>query len=736
MIKLQKKIENVLDKAKQLIDSGQFEAAASALENYWNGVGGRPAVESVPEPLKYELILLCGVLTGWLGSARQIEGSQETAKDLISEASDHFDELGLDGLWAESRGELALCYWREGAFGEARIILQDALDRLADDEFRIKAQLLLRLVNVEISTYNYQNADALLKQASRLIGRIDSPLLCGKVYFHHALVMRRLAEEDDRRELLDDSLKYYLISKKYYRKAGHLLYEAMVDNNLGYLLCEMREFGRSHEHLEKALKYFSAVKDNARISLVYDNKARVLLAENKTDEAERDASLAVSLIRQGDEQSSLAEYLTTLGHIRAVRGDHENAKKNLLEAYTAASRVGDTENGGLALLTLIEDFYETGNRDELNEYYLLAHDVLSRATQKSIINRLNRAARLLLQTEDNGKAVARRETSEKFFVGRSEAAKKILARAGLLAKDDRLIFISGESGTGKEALARQIHEWSGRAGDFTAVSCALFADPANELRLSPSQTELSATDFAPDESLIEHAAAGTLYLKDIEMLGAADQSGLIAFLEKARDKSGAHGINNRVCRLIVSSDVLLEESVADRLFREDLYYRLKTFEIKIPALRNRREDVRVIAEHLLNRFPPQTINAVGEEFFAELERNEFHGNGNELESFVENYVWSKNNGVKFEYPNREPLAKTFEMKTLAEWKSFSLTEELRNYEAEIISKALDSANGKVTAAAELLGITHQNLSALLKRRHTDLSAALKTRKKRTVSNSA
>ena len=297
---------------------------------------------------------------------RQIEGSQETAKDLISEASDYFEELGLNGLWAESRGELALCYWREGAFSEARIILQDALDRLSGDEFRIKAQLLLRLVNVEISTYNYQNAETLLKQVSRLIGRIDSPLLCGKVYFHYALVMRRLAEDDDRPEFLNDSHKYYLISKKFYHKAGHRLYEAMVDNNLGYLLCEMLEFAGSHEHIEKALEYFSAVKDNARMSLVYDNKARVLLAENKMDEAERNAALAVSLIRQGDEQSSLAEYLTTLGHIQAVKGDYENAKKNLLEAYTAASRVGDMENSGLALLTLIEDFYETGNKKELN----------------------------------------------------------------------------------------------------------------------------------------------------------------------------------------------------------------------------------------------------------------------------------------------------------------------------------------------------------------------------------
>ena len=195
-------------------------------------------------------------------------------------------------------------------------------------------------------------------------------------------------------------------------------------------------------------------------------------------------------------------------------------------------------------------------------------------------------------------------------------------------------------------------------------------------------------------------------------------------------------INARVCRLIVSSDLLLEESVANRSLRKDLYYCLKTFEIKIPALRSRREDVRVIAEHLLSRFPPQTINAVSEDFFSELEKYEFHGNGNELESFLENYVWSKNNGMKFEYPNREHFAKTFDLKTSAEWENFSLTEEIRNYEAEIISKALESANGKITAAAELLGITHQNLSALLKKRHSDLSAALKTRKKRTVSNSS
>ena len=131
-----------------------------------------------------------------------------------------------------------------------------------------------------------------------------------------------------------------------------------------------------------------------------------------------------------------------------------------------------------------------------------------------------------------------KKLQKSFSSGRSEAAKTILERAGLLAKNDHLIFISGESGTGKEALARQIHEWSGRTGDFTAVSCAMFVDTAKGFRLYPCRRpNCPRRILQPDKSLIEQNSAGTLYLKDIEMLSAADQSGLIAFLEKARKVS-------------------------------------------------------------------------------------------------------------------------------------------------------------------------------------------------------
>src|ERR687886_816904 len=95
--------------AKELEEVGNYEGGREALGGLWRGVGGRP---------KALVLLRAGTSTGWLGAARQIPGAQEAAKDLIGESLREFEALGLTPLALEARAELALCYWREGAFDE------------------------------------------------------------------------------------------------------------------------------------------------------------------------------------------------------------------------------------------------------------------------------------------------------------------------------------------------------------------------------------------------------------------------------------------------------------------------------------------------------------------------------------------------------------------------------------------------------------------------------------------
>src|SRR5688572_26191190 len=110
--------------AKGLEEAGEFESAVETLSSFWSGPVSRPQISGLPEPAKAELLLRSGTLTGWVGSAKQIPGAQEAAKDLITESGALFEGLGFSEKVAEAQVDLAICYWREGALDEARVTLR------------------------------------------------------------------------------------------------------------------------------------------------------------------------------------------------------------------------------------------------------------------------------------------------------------------------------------------------------------------------------------------------------------------------------------------------------------------------------------------------------------------------------------------------------------------------------------------------------------------------------------
>src|SRR5438128_1789775 len=116
--------------AKQLEKAGEYEAACEVLREFWPERDGPLNLTDLDQPTRAEVLLRAGALSGFLGSTDQTEGSQETAKNLITQSIVLFQHLGLSERVAEARGDLALSYWREGSFDEARITLVEALDSL------------------------------------------------------------------------------------------------------------------------------------------------------------------------------------------------------------------------------------------------------------------------------------------------------------------------------------------------------------------------------------------------------------------------------------------------------------------------------------------------------------------------------------------------------------------------------------------------------------------------------
>jgi CheY-like chemotaxis protein/tetratricopeptide (TPR) repeat protein len=382
--------------AKELEDVGNYEAAREAMGELWPEAGGRSILNKMSEATAAEVLLRVGTLTGWLGSTKQIEGSQETAKNLIGESITKFEALQNTEKVAEAQNEIAFCYWREGARGEARVWLREALSRLAGADSEIKLVILLRCAIVERTSGRYNDALRFLTEALPLAEKITDEALKGKVHNQFALVLRFLGVVEHREDYIDRALIEYTAASYHFEQAGHSRYHACVENNLGFLFGVIKKYPEAHEHLDRAQALFTGMKDMARTAGVDETRARVLLAEGRTTEAERLVRSAIQTLERGDQQSLLAEALTTHGIILARMGSHEAARQRLQRAAEVAQNVGDTEAEGLAVLTIIEELGEHLLAEELTSTYDRALELLSRSGNQEYKDRLLAASRRVL----------------------------------------------------------------------------------------------------------------------------------------------------------------------------------------------------------------------------------------------------------------------------------------------------------------------------------------------------
>jgi len=345
--------------AQQLEQAGDYDAASEAMAELWKGVGARPMLEGLDEEKKAEVLLRVGELTGWIGSANQIEGSQEIAKDFISESLRTFDQLGQRSGVGEARSSLALCYWRIGAFDEARVTLQEALTEFDASDIEQRAIALHRTALVETSSKRFGEALRVYNQAVPLFAEVTDHSLTA--HFHNGLanVLNQLSSIESRPDYVDRALMEYTAASFHFEQAGHTRYQACVENNLGYLFSTLNRFEDAHEHLDRAQMLMTRLKDNVHLAQVDETRARIMLAQGRTVEAEKTARAAVLRLEKGDELSLFAEALTTHG-IALARLDHSDQARTALErAITIAEQAGDSESAGVAALAVLEQLGTT-----------------------------------------------------------------------------------------------------------------------------------------------------------------------------------------------------------------------------------------------------------------------------------------------------------------------------------------------------------------------------------------
>jgi tetratricopeptide (TPR) repeat protein len=383
--------------ARQYEEAGDYEPASRALGEFWRGVGALPRLDGLDEETAGEVLLRAGVLSGWIGSSKQMEGAQERAKDLISRSATIFESLGKRELLAEAQIELAYCYWREGAFDEARVMLREVLRGLGDDgahEQRIVA--LLRSAIVEASATRYHDALRILMEAAPAFEASRSHALKGKFHNELASLLNYLAAAESREDYADRAYLEYTAASFHFEQAGHLRYLAAVENNLGFLCIAVARFKEAHEHLERARRLFQRLKDSVHTAQVDETRARALLAEGRHTEAERIARQAVRTLERGGEQAILAEALITHGTSLARLGRAVPAQTTLARAAEVAERAGDLEDAGLAFVTMIEELFDHLSHEEVIRIYRQADELLADSQHLGNLRRLRRAASRLL----------------------------------------------------------------------------------------------------------------------------------------------------------------------------------------------------------------------------------------------------------------------------------------------------------------------------------------------------
>jgi tetratricopeptide (TPR) repeat protein len=383
--------------AADFIHRGQHEAAREVLGELWSGIGERPNVEGLDESTTAEVLLQAGALSGWLGASQQVQGAQAAAKDLLSESAAFFEKLGQTAQAALARSDLALCYWREGAYEEARVLYVRALDELADKEQ--KAKVLLRRLTVEYSTKRYDDALVLLTRYSHLFDEGVSHVLRGSFHNHLALILRHLGSVNGRTEYFDRAIIEYTAAIYHYEQARHERYLATNENNLAYLLYKLGRYREAHEHLDRAQAILTRIKDAGTLAQVDETRARVLVAESKYRDADRTLAGVLKTLEKGDESALLADALTLQGVVWARLWVYDSSFNVLRRAAEVAESVGALSNAGLAVLTLIEEHGATWRMrpSEVYEAYLRADRLLKDTQDAEDVGRLRACARIVMR---------------------------------------------------------------------------------------------------------------------------------------------------------------------------------------------------------------------------------------------------------------------------------------------------------------------------------------------------
>lgn len=362
-----------------------------------------------------------------------------------------------------------------------------------------------------------------------------------------------------------------------------------------------------------------------------------------------------------------------------------------------------------------------------------AFDYLPKPFELSVAQRV--IQRALLQPADLAREPPRYvpEAGELRLVGSSSVMQEVFKRIALVAPSDACVHLRGESGTGKELVARAIHRYSRRAtGPFVAVNVASLSPSLAESELFGHVRGAFTGADQPRRGLLEQAHGGTLFLDEVADIPLAIQVKLLRALELGEivPVGGTQPVQTDL-RLISATHRDLCQRVAEGSFRHDLYFRLITFEIDLPPLRQRREDIRELSDYFLDLLAGKNASrrpSLSAEALAVLERRPWYGNVRELRNAIEHATILARGGlilpehlppptppaITADSIRQEALASLIRQWALAQVQGSPEPSDLyarlaRLVEPPLLQTVMEHCQGQCSTAARLLGLHRTTL---------------------------
>jgi two-component system response regulator PilR (NtrC family) len=351
-----------------------------------------------------------------------------------------------------------------------------------------------------------------------------------------------------------------------------------------------------------------------------------------------------------------------------------------------------------------------------------AYDYLTKPFKVDEINAvIDRALEKRALVEAN--AALREKVSGRYrlasLLGKSPHMQRVFELINKIHSTRTSVLITGESGTGKELVARALHSEGSRASKpFVAVNCGAIPDELMESELFGHRRGAFTGAVADKIGMFRQADGGILFLDEIGELSLPLQVKLLRVLQERKVKPVGDALESEVdVRIITATNRELEEEVARGAFRSDLYYRLNVIEVRLPSLRQRREDIPLLIDHFVRRYAVEQdkrILGLTPEATRVVQEYDYPGNVRELENIIEHAV-TLASGPRIEVADLPTLrhsvatGATDGAKVVIPEEGFDLDRALADYERSIVAKALEQSGGVRKRAARLLGVTFRSL---------------------------